>query len=182
MKLLFNEAKATQAAARFLRLRGGTMSYVKLTKLLYLADREALIRWGRPITTDCYVSMDNGPVVSRIYDLIRSEPAPNAIKIWRKFISDPENYEVGLLGDPGSGELSPAEQGLIDEVFGQHGRDNRWAVVDHTHSLPEWTHPDGGALPIEYGDILRAGHKTEAEISAIEEELESLALVERVLA
>jgi hypothetical protein len=54
--------------------------------------------------------------------------------------------------------------------------------VDHTHSLPEWTHPDGGALPIEYGDILRAGHKTEAEISAIEEELESLALVERVLA
>jgi len=82
----------------------------------------------------------------------------------------------------GSGELSPAEQGLIDEVFGQYGHDNRWAVVDHTHSLPEWTHPDGGALPIEYGDILRAGHKTEAEISAIEEELESLALVERVLA
>src|ERR1039457_6692110 len=73
MKLLFNEAKATQAATQFLRLRGGRISYIKLIKLLYLADREALIRWGRPITTDCYVSMDVGPVVSRIYDLIRME-------------------------------------------------------------------------------------------------------------
>ena len=51
MMLLFNEAKATQAAARLLFLRGGTMSYVKLIKLLYLADREALIRWGRPVTS-----------------------------------------------------------------------------------------------------------------------------------
>src|ERR1022692_3131806 len=133
MKLLFNEAKATQAATQFLRLRGGRISYIKLIKLLYLADREALIRWGRPITTDCYVSMDVGPVVSRIYDLIRNEPSPNSVKIWSKFISDPEDYEVDLirnepspnsvkiwskfisdpedyevrlLGDPGSGELS----------------------------------------------------------------------------
>ena len=182
MKLLFNEAKATQAAARILRLRGGRMSYIKLIKLLYRADREALIRWGRPITTDCYVSMDVGPVVSRIYDLIRNEPSPNSVKIWGKFISDPEDYEVRLLGDPGSGELSPAEEQLIDEVFRQHGQNSRSAIVDYTYSLPEWIHPDGGALPIEYRDILRAADKTDAEISAIEEELESLALLERILA
>lgn len=182
MKLLFNEAKATQAAARLLRLRGGRMSYNKLVKLLYLADREVLIRWGRPITTDHYLSLDDGPVVSRIYDLIRNEPLPNSVKIWGKFISDPEDYEVRLLADPGSGELSPAEQQLLDEVFGQHGQDSRWAIVDYTYGLPEWTHPDGGALPIEYRDILSAAHKTEAEISAIEEELEALALVEHVLA
>jgi uncharacterized phage-associated protein len=182
MKLLFNEAKATQAAAQLLRLRGGRMSYLKLTKLLYLADREALIRWGRPITTDCYLATDVGPVVSRIYDLIRNELPPNAVKIWGKFISAPHDYEVRLLEDPGSGELSPAEEQLIDEVFRQHGQHSRWVIVDYTYSLPEWTHPDGGALPIEYRDILRAAQKTEAEISAIEEELESMALVERVLA
>jgi len=32
----FNEVKATQAAARLLRNRGGRMSYMKLIKLLYL--------------------------------------------------------------------------------------------------------------------------------------------------
>ena len=70
----FNEAKATEAAARLIELRGGKMSYRKLIKLLYLADREALLRWGRPVTTDRYVSIDHRPVVSNVYELIRAEP------------------------------------------------------------------------------------------------------------
>ncbi len=82
MMLRFNERRATEAAAKFLKLRGGRMSYLKLIKLLYLLDREALLRWGRPVTTDRYVSMDNGPVVSRIYDLIREEPAPGTDPVW----------------------------------------------------------------------------------------------------
>ena len=35
-----------------LKSRAGRMSYMKLIKLLYLADREALGRWGRSITGD----------------------------------------------------------------------------------------------------------------------------------
>jgi len=57
MKPGFNEAKATQAAALLLKLRGGRMNYMKLIKLLYLVDRTALIRWGRPVTFDSYCSM-----------------------------------------------------------------------------------------------------------------------------
>ena len=68
-RLPFNEKKATQAAAHLLKLRGGKMSYMKLIKLLYLADREAILAWGRPITTDGYASMDRGPVLSRVLDL-----------------------------------------------------------------------------------------------------------------
>lgn len=181
MMPLFNEVKATQAAARLLDLRGGAMSYLKLVKLLYLADREALIRWGRPITTDRHISLDNGPVVGRIYDLIRDEPPPNCFRIWRRFISDPQDYEVRLLDDPGTGELSAAERAVIDEVFAQHGAESRWAVVEFSRSLPEWSSPDGGAIPIRCGDILKAAHKSAAEISAIEEALESAALVEQAL-
>ena len=57
MTLGFNEAKAREAAARLVELRSGKMSCMQLIKLLYLADREALLRWGRPITTDRYVSV-----------------------------------------------------------------------------------------------------------------------------
>ena len=39
MVLRFNERRATEAAARFLKLRGNRMSYLKLIKLLYLLDR-----------------------------------------------------------------------------------------------------------------------------------------------
>src|SRR5437868_161662 len=109
MVLRFNERRATEAAAFFLKLRGGRMSYLKLIKLLYLLDREALLRWGRPVTTDRYVSMDNGPVVSRIYNLIREQSAPGTDPIWRSYISAPLEWEVSLLSSPDPEELSPAE-------------------------------------------------------------------------
>jgi uncharacterized phage-associated protein len=178
---LFNEAKATQAAARLLTLRGGRMSCIKLVKLLYLAEREALLRWGIPITSDRFVSLDIGPVVGRICELAQGEPAPNSARIWRRFISDPEHYEVHLLADPGSSELPARELSLIEEIFEQHGRQDRWSLVEYTRALPEWTYPDGSALPIEHRDILKSAGKTEAEISRIEEALESAALAERVL-
>ncbi|MGA2329008.1 MAG: Panacea domain-containing protein [Bryobacteraceae bacterium] len=158
------------------------MSFLKLIKLLYLADREALLRWGRPITTDCYVSMDQGPVVSRIYELIRDEPMEGQGRIWREFISAPSlEYEVELFKQAPGDELSVAEEALLDEVFAEHGSKSRWALVNYCHSLPEWQDPQGSALGIEYRDILQAGQKTPTEIAAVLEELESLAYVESLL-
>jgi uncharacterized phage-associated protein len=177
MHLRFNERKATEAAARLLELRGGRMSYLKLIKLLYLVDREALLRWGRPVTTDRYVSMDRGPVVSRIYELIREEPSPDAEAFWRQHIST-ENWDVVLIRRPAAGELSNAEGSLIAEIFGKYGGMSRWELVELAHALPEWIDPEGGAFPIEYRDILNAGRKTQAEIAVIEEELRNLATVE----
>jgi uncharacterized phage-associated protein len=177
----FNERRATEAAARFLKLRGGRMSYLKLIKLLYLLDREALLRWGRPVTTDRYISMDNGPVVSRIYELIREEPPVGADPIWRHYISAPCEYEVDLIAEPETEELSQAEEALIDEVFAKFGSLSRWDLVKISHDLPEWQDPNGGAIPIQYRDILRAGNKTDGEIAAVEAELEALAATEAML-
>ena len=42
----FNEKKTTQAASRFLTLAQGQMNYMMLIKLLYLIDREALMKIG----------------------------------------------------------------------------------------------------------------------------------------
>lgn len=181
MVLRFNERRATEAAARFLKLRGGRMSYLKLIKLLYLLDREALLRWGRPVTTDRYVSMDNGPVVSRIFDLIREEPAPGTDPVWRHHISAPSGYEVTLLSEPETDELSCAEESLIGEIFSNYGKLSRWELVNLSHGLPEWQDPKGSAIPIEYRDILRAGKKTESEVAAVESELEALAAAEAML-
>jgi uncharacterized phage-associated protein len=173
-RLRFNEAKATEAATRLLAARGGTMHYLKLIKLLYFADREALLRWGRPITTDRYVSMDNGPVVSHIYNLIAEEQEPGSESCWRHYISEPKNYQVTLLRRKLSDELSKAEEDLLDEIFEKFGTKNRWELVRIAHSLPEWCNPQGSAIPIEYSDIFKAAAKTKAEIAALEDELTSL--------
>ena len=109
----FNEVKATQAAARLLRNRGGRMKYLKLIKLLYLADREALSRWGRPITTDNYVSMDNGPVLSQILKRIDDGAAPGEPTFWTSHIIPCGDWDVLLTGDPSDGQLSEAEEELL---------------------------------------------------------------------
>ena len=43
--MMFNERKVAQMAAFFLRECGGSMSVLKLTKLLYLAERIASFIW-----------------------------------------------------------------------------------------------------------------------------------------
>jgi uncharacterized phage-associated protein len=181
MKPRFNEAKATQAAALLLKLRGGRMSYMKLVKLLYLVDRTALIRWGRPVTFDSYFSLPYGPVLSRTLNLITEGAPPDEPSIWSSCISEPQNREVALIGDCSTDELSRAEEDLIGEIFGQYGHMRRWDLVDLLHKdFPEWQDPQGSSLPIEYRDILRAGGRTEIEIAEIESEIEELALLEEL--
>ena len=66
------------------------MSYLKLLKLLYIVERTALLRWGRPVTFDRFVSMPHGPVMSRTYDLNMEEPGPGGESIFHKRISGPK--------------------------------------------------------------------------------------------
>jgi uncharacterized phage-associated protein len=182
MRLPFNEAKLTEAAALFLELGNRRMNYMKLIKLLYLADREALLRWGRPITTDCYVSMDRGPVLSKALDLITEGNEPGVTGPWYEHISPPSNYEVSLVMDCARDELSPAEEDLIREIYNQLGHMDQWQLVHYVHdNCGEWQDPDGSAIPIDYSDILRAGDKSESEISSIREELRCLAGVRDLL-
>jgi uncharacterized phage-associated protein len=154
------------------------MAYIKRIKLLYLADREALLRWGRPITTDRHVSMPKGPVVSQ--NLRSDYRRTRADSFWHAHIATVPGYMVEIAGDPSNDELSRAEEAMLDEISAQHGAKDRWQLVGETHELPEWVDPCGSSFPIEYRDILAAGNKTEAEIAEIESELENLALIDRL--
>ncbi len=180
MGLMFDERKATEAASLFLMLRGRRMHYMKLIKLLYLADREALLRWGIPITTDTYVSMDHGPVVSTIYDLIRRRVEGLT---WAEYISAPmgdRDKEVELIKDVKLSRLSRAEEQLIHEVFEHYGSWNRYALRDYVlHKLPEWQDPEGTSIPITIADILKAGGEDEEEIAAVERELNAAGAAEK---
>lgn len=156
------------------------MNYMKLLKLLYLADREALIRWGRPITYDAYVSMRNGPVPSRTYDLISEGVHPDQESLWARWISEPEGYAVSLVAECDTDQLSEAEETLLDEIFEEFGHRNRWDLVEYSHALPEWTDPGDSALPIDYEEILRGAGKSEAEAAEIVKEIEAVAMADRL--
>ena len=174
MPLRYREDRATQAAARLLRLRGGTMSYLKLVKLLYFADRLALAELGRPISYDMYVSMPQGPVLSRTLDLMTEEPEPHAdhASYWRTLISEPHEYEVSLLRDDiPNDQLSRADEEILDRVFEKYGRLSRWEIRDLSHKLPEWHDPHGSCVPISIKEILLHQGMSEEDAQAVVEAL-----------
>jgi uncharacterized phage-associated protein len=178
----FREDKTTQAAAFLLGRAGGRMNYMKLIKLLYLADRTALLRWGRPISFARPISMKHGPVLSEVLDLINEGSPPGQASAWSNAISDPSEYEVRLNGDCPADDLSDLEESVLDAVFREYGHYDPWSLVDILHrTLPEWT-PTHGAIPIRYRDILLREGRTESEVAEVESELENLALTERLLA
>ena len=53
---------------------------------------------------------------------------------------------------------------------------------DFCRTLSEWQDPEGGAVAIEYRDILHAAGKTPAETAAVEQEVDTLALADALMA
>jgi len=50
----------------------GVVDYYHLMKILYLAERQHLAKWGERITIDDYYALPHGPVPTRIYDALKS--------------------------------------------------------------------------------------------------------------
>ena len=171
---VFNQRKATEAAAYLLNKSPGKQEYLLLIiKLLYIAERRSLQKRGSVITWDHFVSMDHGPVMSHTYNLISGSERDSGI--WDTHISTRQNHQISLIKMPEIQELSKAELKILEEVYNEFGSKDRWEVVDLTHSFSEWKDPDGSALPIEFEDILKASDTPADTIEAIKVELEASA-------
>ena len=171
MRFVFDERRAAQAAARLLDRHDGTMPWLKLVKLLYLADRAALVEGGYPITGDRFVSMRFGPILSRVLDLIRDD-CPAEDSVWHGYVVR-ERFDARLAGTADNEWLSEYNMGILDGVFDAYGCLGGWDVVARTHALPEWKDPGDSAIPIEPEDILRYSGYSEESIGYVAEQAEA---------
>jgi len=164
----FDEEKSTAMAAFLLqKCPDRRMNYLKLIKLMYIADREALKRWGYPLTGDAYFSLPHGPVVSRIKDLITDDPAFSGAKLWTSCIRRTD-HDVQATADGPRDSLSPVERDLLDEIFTNYGRYTPWQLVD-LNTFPEWRDPRGSSEQITYKDILCAVGRAQESDDLVED-------------
>jgi uncharacterized phage-associated protein len=164
---MFSEIKTTQMAAYLLKKQGGRMAYLKMLKLLYLAEREAMAKWGESMSGDMFVSMPHGPVMSETYDLIIGDSQG----YWNELIKGEAGYELSLarnIETEDLEELCPAEIKIMDKVFDEFGKMGKWEIRDYTHDhCPEWQDPYGSSYPIKPESIFRAMGKTEEQIKKL---------------
>lgn len=181
IRFRFHPKKAVEAAAMLLKLHGRPMKYLGLLKMLYIADRVALEYMEQPITGDHYVSMDYGPVLSGVYDLIKGKAVDDALPVWYKFISPRKDNRVSLLEDPGTEELCEEEEEIIQKVYRTFGHIDPFKVAEWTHDLPEWQDPHGSAVPIAVEEVLKNLGKSNEEIEEIQREVIREEYLDKVL-
>jgi uncharacterized phage-associated protein len=185
-KRMFNERKVAQMAAFFLgQSQENRMSHLKLMKLLYLSDREAMRAFGWPISGDRLVSMPHGPVLSQTLNLmdgdVESQPGG-----WEEWISDKEDHELSLrqpLNVVALDELAPAEIDVLKAVWNKFGAMGKWEIRDWTHQhCAEWTDPKGSSFPIQHEALARAVGFDDASAKELAAQIQAEQEIDRIFA
>jgi uncharacterized phage-associated protein len=132
-----------------------SMNYMRLLKLLYIADREAIKETGRAITGGPVVAMERGPVLEEVYEFIRGQHKD--MPLWDRYLRK-DKYTLELVNDPDVKKLSKYEIRKLQEIAERHQNDDEWSLSQLTHSFAEWKKNDPGTScrPISFGDLLEA--------------------------
>ncbi len=117
------------------------MNYMRLLKVLYIAEREILAEASTPLTGSSVVAMKRGPVLEDVLHLIRGEHSATAK--WAAYIQV-DRFSLEMIRDPGVKLLSRYVSRKLEEVATRYENFDEWAMVDVTHRLPEWQRNDPG--------------------------------------
>lgn len=167
----FDEKKATQAMAQLLRRAGAVENYTKLLKILYLADRRAIIETGWPIAGARFCRMENGPLASDVYDCIKGN---GDCPTWQRHIARSGRYDIRLVEDPGDLLLSDYEVSVLESVWEEHKSRNFIRMIDVVHELPEWEDPGKTSESLQPEEIMRGGGLEDDDIRDIRARNEGL--------
>lgn len=162
---MFNKIKASQLAAFFAKEEGGKINYMKLIKLMYLAERTVLLRDGYLMVADDLFFLPHGPILSRSLDMMKY--APLSEDAWTELFNGTEGYDVSLkttqLSRDDFDRLSDSEFAVANEIWDEFKLYDQFRLEAYTHMLPEWNDPGTGRLPISIKDMAcRLGFSLEA--------------------
>lgn len=148
----------------------GTAGKIKLIKLMYLADKYHLLKYGRTVTNDDYYAMDFGPVGTTVKDILAFD---------KDMLSKDFKYAAKLLAKVGEHEfsarhlknaeyehLSETDIEVLDFVLAKFGKMTGKQLTTYTHQYPEWAQH---AHLFEAKTIRRARIETEELLSVIDD-------------
>ncbi len=137
---VFLYKKATQGLNYFAIQSGGKINKMKAIKLIFLADRYHLRKYGRLITNDNYCAMQYGPVPSRTKDI--SELSiflnENERKYASSFISQLNQYILISKHEIDVNVLSESDIEAFKFSWTKFGHISQFSLAEITHKYPEW--------------------------------------------
>ena len=117
---------------RYQEEMGTNIDEMKLHKLLYFAQREAIIQTGTPLFEAQFAAWKYGPVIVEVRNSYRSN---------------------SLISLPSDEELLPYKDAL-DYVFHNYAPKDSWTLSMLTHGESCWQNARAGCSPDEHCDAL----------------------------
>ena len=189
MDFVFDIEKTVAAVGHLATVNKGRLSIFVLMKKMYGAERYALATWHRPITGDSFACMKRGPVLKRLYNLIKGEilNTNSDMAVWSKYFSPRQGNEIHLVATPDIESLSEREihalnesSSKIDGMINENG-----LIADILHEeWPEWKDPaeyGKGSIPLSLEDILSEIIEDENEVERIVLEIRAVSSAKAAL-
>jgi len=107
----------------------GKINRLKLMKILWLADRIHLNKYGRLILRDNYNALPHGPVPSTTMDATKL-PIDNYF--------DVQGFNIIAKSEFVSNFFSKSDIEVMEHVWEQYGEMDQFQLKDFSHNFPEW--------------------------------------------
>lgn len=136
----FNFKKAVQALNYLASKNGGNINKMKAIKLIWLADRLHLRKYGRTITGDQYFAMINGPVPSATRDILESSVflTDSASDYASEYISFIDRYNFRSIHEPIINVFSKTDLESLDLIHEYYNHLDHFSLSEFSHKFPEW--------------------------------------------
>ncbi len=175
----FRSRKAAQVCAFLASVNGG-IEKLALVKLVYLTERDAMARLGRPMLFDELYSLPHGPVCSATLNGING----GGDGIWAAYLTRNGNhvYPARAITRAELDEVSDAEFESVLSVRDEFSKMSASQLRNYTHKYcAEYTEvPEGSRMPISYKSVFDALGFTDAggAAAAVDEYRQLEALLE----
>lgn len=172
----FEVDKAVAALAYLVEATSESM--YSLLKMMYLADKLHLQRYGRFITGDSYCAMKQGPVPSSTYAIfqhLKGAVRRPEFEVASRYLNyQPERaHAVSLFARPDYDELSVGELECLETIVETCRQYGKWAVRDMSHDKA-WQETwlkriFKASIPMDISDIARQFENSEALLKHLED-------------
>lgn len=128
------EVQKAVAAVGYL-VEHATPEMYTVMKMMYIADKMHLERFGRFISGDSYVAMKQGPVPSATYNMIKHVRGEGGLEEFAcaKAYLGYKDHCIQLRARPDYDELSASDIECLQEVARAYSTVGKWSVRDMSH-------------------------------------------------
>ncbi|HOX82233.1 MAG TPA: Panacea domain-containing protein [Chryseolinea sp.] len=171
---MFDREKALNAILYIVRDLGKA-DFHKVFKILYFAEQKHLAKYGASIVSDSFIAMKNGPVPSKIYDILKAIRNELAFQVdtqfEKKLIEVRDNHTILPVGEVDLELFAETEIECLSESIQENKSLSFSSLSEKSHD-DAWKKADANDT-MSLLDMARVGGAQQGMIQYIQEILEN---------